>query len=152
MNLVRAFFFQNQGRGDLPPSPPLTRLLLMGNVAAILPLKYKLSGKCKRFIAINRSTEMLKIVEFSKISIKTKKCKTFSKAQTANCLKKFIQSPPIPYLVQFEYFVLCSFVLYPFDGLLQLICFRMFCFKHSLWKWVLTRLSISLCWRNLVQI
>ena len=96
MNLVRAFFFQNQGRGDLPPSPPLTRLLLMGNVAAILPLKYKLSGKFKRFIAINRSTEMLKIVEFSKISIKTKKCKTFSKAQTANCLKKFIQSLPIP--------------------------------------------------------
>ena len=37
---------------------------------------------------------MLKIVEFSKISIKIKNCKTFCKAQTANRLKKFIQSPP----------------------------------------------------------
>ena len=39
---------------------------------------------------------MLKIVEFSKISIKIKNCKTFCKAQTANRLKKFIQSPLIP--------------------------------------------------------
>ena len=38
---------------------------------------------------------MLKIVEFSKISIKMKNCKTFGKAQTANRLKKFIQSCPI---------------------------------------------------------
>ena len=37
---------------------------------------------------------MLKIVEFSKISVKIKTCKTFCKAQTANRLKKFIQSPP----------------------------------------------------------
>ena len=37
---------------------------------------------------------MLKIVEFSKISIKIKNCKTFCKAQTANRLKKFIQSLP----------------------------------------------------------
>ena len=39
---------------------------------------------------------MLKIVEFSKISIKVKTCKTFCKAQTANRLKKFIQSTPLP--------------------------------------------------------
>ena len=39
---------------------------------------------------------MLKIVEFSKISIKMKNYKTFCKAQTANPLKKFIQSPPVP--------------------------------------------------------
>ena len=39
---------------------------------------------------------MLKIVEFSKISIKMKTCKTFCKAQTANRLKKFIQSTLLP--------------------------------------------------------
>ena len=39
---------------------------------------------------------MLKIVEFSKISIKMKNYKTFCKAQTAKRLKKFIQSPPAP--------------------------------------------------------
>ena len=66
----------------------------MRNIAAILPLKSKLPGKFERFNAINRCIEMLKIVEFSKISIKIKNCKTFCKAQTANRLKKFIQSPP----------------------------------------------------------
>ena len=66
------------------------------NVAPVLPLKSKLSGKFQRFNAINRSIEMLKIVEFSKISIKKKlkNCKIFCKAQAANHLKKFIQSPP----------------------------------------------------------
>ena len=38
---------------------------------------------------------MLKIVEFSKVSIKIKNCKTFCKTQTASHLKKFIQSQPI---------------------------------------------------------
>ena len=68
----------------------------MRNVAPILPLKSKLPGKFQRFNAIYRSIEMLKIVEFSKISIKMKNYKTFCKAQTANRLKKFIQShlPP----------------------------------------------------------
>ena len=61
-----------------------------------LTLKSKLSGKIQRLNAINRSIEMLKIVEFSKISIKTKNCKIFRKVQTANRLKKFIQSPLIP--------------------------------------------------------
>ena len=59
----------------------------MRNVAAILPLKSKLSGKFQRFNAINRCIEMLKIVEFSKISIKTQK---------SNRLKNFFQSPLIP--------------------------------------------------------
>ena len=68
----------------------------MRNIAAILPLKSKLPGKFERFNAINRCIEMLKIVEFSKISIKIKNCKTFCKAQTANRLKKFIQPPPHP--------------------------------------------------------
>ena len=67
----------------------------MRNVAAILPLKSKFSGKFQRFNAINRCIEMLKIVEFSKISIKIQNCKTFSKAQTTNCLNNFFQSPPI---------------------------------------------------------
>ena len=66
--------------------------LLMRNVVVILPLKSKLSGKFQRFNAINNNTEMLKIVEFSKILIKIKNCKTFCKSQTANGLKKFIQS------------------------------------------------------------
>ena len=39
---------------------------------------------------------MLKIAEFSNISIKMKKYKTICKTQTASRLKNFIQSPPIP--------------------------------------------------------
>ena len=58
--------------------------------------KYKLPGKSQRFNAINGSIEMLRIVEFSKISIKIKNFKKFSKVQTANLFKKFIQSPPVP--------------------------------------------------------
>ena len=54
--------------------------LLMRNEAAILPLKSKLSGKFQRFNAINRCIEMLKLVEFSKISIEIKNCNTFCKA------------------------------------------------------------------------
>ena len=53
-------------------------------------------GKFQRFNVINRCIEILKLVEFSKISIKIKNCKTFFKAQTANCLKKFIQPPIHP--------------------------------------------------------
>ena len=67
----------------------------MRNIAAILPLKSKLSRKFQRFNAINRCIEMLKLVEFSKISIKIKNYKTFCKAQIANDLKKFIQCPLI---------------------------------------------------------
>ena len=65
----------------------------MRNAAAILPLKSKLSGKFQRFSAINRRIEILKLVEFSKISMKIKNYKTFWKAQTPNGLKKCIQSP-----------------------------------------------------------
>ena len=71
--------------------------LLMKNFVAILPLKSKLSGKSQRFnaIAIDRSIKMLKIVEFSKTSIKTKNCKIFYKPQTASPLKEIIQPSPI---------------------------------------------------------
>ena len=46
----------------------------MRNVAKILPLKSKLSGKFQRFNAIDRSIEMLQnsFQKFSKISIKIK--------------------------------------------------------------------------------
>ena len=69
----------------------------MKNFVAILPLKSKLSGKSQRFnaIAIDRSIKMLKIVEFSKTSIKTKNCKIFYKPQTASPLKEIIQPSPI---------------------------------------------------------
>ena len=68
----------------------------MRNLVTILPLKSKLSGKYQRFNAIDRSVKMLKIIQFSKTSIKTKNCKTFYKAQTASHLKEIIQSPPLP--------------------------------------------------------
>ena len=37
-----------------------------------------------------------KIVEFQKLSIKMKNCKTFYEARTASCLKKIIQFPQKP--------------------------------------------------------
>ena len=67
----------------------------MRNLATILPLKSQFSAKFQRFNAIDKSIEMLKKVEFSKISIKMKSYKTFCKTQTAGHLKKIIQSPPI---------------------------------------------------------
>ena len=39
----------------------------MRNLATLLPLKSKLSGKFERFNAIDGSIKMLKIVEFQKI-------------------------------------------------------------------------------------
>ena len=60
-------------------------------MATILPLKSKLYENFQRFNAIDRSIEMLKIIEFSKITIKIKNCKTFCKAQTVSRLKEIIQ-------------------------------------------------------------
>ena len=69
--------------------------LLVRNLAAVLPLKCKLSGKFQRFNAMDRNIEMLnRIVEFSKISIKMKNCKTFCKAQIAIRFMEIIQPPP----------------------------------------------------------
>ena len=65
----------------------------MKNLATILPLQSKLSGKFQRFSAIDASIKMLK-VEFPKISIEMKNCETFSVAQTEGCLKEIIQ--PLP--------------------------------------------------------
>ena len=46
--------------------------------------KSKLHGKVQRFNAIDGSIERLKMVEFPKISIKMKNCKTFYEAQIAS--------------------------------------------------------------------
>ena len=46
--------------------------------------KSKLYGKFQRFNAIDGSIEQLKMVEYPKMSIKMKNCKTFYEAQTAN--------------------------------------------------------------------
>ena len=70
--------------------------LFMRNFAKILPLKSKLPGKFQRFNAINRSIEMLKIVEFPKISIKLKNFKTLYESQTAICLKRIVQPSTHP--------------------------------------------------------
>ena len=76
--------------------------LLIGNLVRILPLKSKLSGKFQRFNAVDGSIKMLKIAEFSKISIKTKNCKIFYKAQTTSRLKEIIQPPTIPSLTRWN--------------------------------------------------
>ena len=71
--------------------------LLMRNLARILPLKSKLSGKFQRFSAIDG--ELLKCwkrVECPKISIKMKNCKTFCEAQTASRLMEIVQPPTKP--------------------------------------------------------
>ena len=72
--------------------------LLMRNLATVLPLKSKLSGKLQRFIIMVEVSKNWKIVKFRKISIKMKNCKTFYETQTASCLKEIIQppQPPIP--------------------------------------------------------
>ena len=64
----------------------------MRNVASMLPLKSNLSAKRQCFNAIDRRIKMLKIVEFSKISIKMKDCKTFCKTETASSLEEIIQT------------------------------------------------------------
>ena len=58
----------------------------MRNVATILPLKFKLSGKFQRFNTIDRSVEMLKTVEHQNISIKMNNFKIFYEPHTASIL------------------------------------------------------------------
>ena len=66
----------------------------MRNLAIILPLKSKLSGKFLRFNTIDVS-KYWKVVEFRRASIKMKNCKIFYETQTASHLKEVIQ-PPTP--------------------------------------------------------
>ena len=72
--------------------------IFLRNLASILSLKSKLSGKFQRFNAIDGSSKCWKIVEFPKLSIKMKNCEIFYKAETASCLKNIQPSPnpPIP--------------------------------------------------------
>ena len=70
--------------------------LLMRNLATILPLKSKLSGKFQYFNAIDINVEMLKNSWFPKISIKMKNCKTFYEAQTASPFEEIIKPPITP--------------------------------------------------------
>ena len=77
----------------------IERKWLMRNLARILPLKPKLSGKFQRVNAIGGISKCWKIVEFPKISIKMKNCKTFCKAETTSRLNEIIKplSNPPPY-------------------------------------------------------
>ena len=70
--------------------------LFMTNLARILPLKCKSSGKFRCFNAIDGSIKMLNLVEFTKISIKMKNCKIFYEAQKTSRLNEIIQPPPTP--------------------------------------------------------
>ena len=64
---------------------------LMRNLATILPLKPKLSGKFQRFNAIDGSIKLLKKSWISKkIPVKIKNCKAFYKTQTASRLNEII--------------------------------------------------------------
>ena len=74
----------------------------MRNLATVLPLKSKLSGKLQRFIIMVEVSKNWKIVKFRKISIKMKNCKTFYETQTASRLKEIIQPPPIPVEAKFS--------------------------------------------------
>ena len=56
------------------------KCFLKRNLATFLPLKLKLSRKFQSFSPIDGRIEILKIVEFPKVSIKMKNFKTFYKA------------------------------------------------------------------------
>ena len=80
------------------------RWLLMRNLATILPLKSKLSGKFQLFNAIDGRIEMLKNSWNSKNPFKMKNCTTFYEAQIASRLKEIILPPPThPYQIKCYY-------------------------------------------------
>ena len=80
------------------------RWLLMRNLATILPLKSKLSGKFQLFNAIDGRIEILKNSWNSKNPFKMKNCTTFYEAQIASRLKEIILPPPThPYQIKSYY-------------------------------------------------
>ena len=80
------------------------RWLLMRNLATILPLKSKQSGKFQLFNAIDGRIEMLKNSWNSKNPFKMKNCTTFYEAQIASRLKEIILPPPThPYQIKSYY-------------------------------------------------
>ena len=66
----------------------------MRNLARLLPLKSKFSGKFQCFNVKMEVSKCSKIVEFTKISIKMKNCKIFYEAQKTSRLNEIIQPPP----------------------------------------------------------
>ena len=70
--------------------------LFMRTLNTVLPLKSKLCGAIVVLVLEIELSKCWKIVEFPKISIKMKNCKTFYEAQTTSRLKEIIQplSPP----------------------------------------------------------
>ena len=62
----------------------------------IFPLKSKLSGKFKRFNAVDEELKWWKIVEYQKTSLKMKSCQILYEGQTASHLKEVIQPRPKP--------------------------------------------------------
>ena len=67
---------------------------LKKNLATILPLTSKLSGKFQSLNAIDGSIEVLNIFEFPEISIKIKSFKTFYKVKQRTTLRKLFSHPP----------------------------------------------------------
>ena len=70
------------------------KLLLKENLTAILPLKSELFGKFQRFNAIDGNIEMLKKVEFLKISVKMKILKCFVSPKQQSAWMKLFSPPP----------------------------------------------------------
>ena len=70
--------------------------LLMRNLARMLHLKSKLSEKFQCFNAIMEVSKYWKKVEFTKISIKMKNCKTFYETQKTRGINEITQTPPNP--------------------------------------------------------
>ena len=62
----------------------------------IFPLKSKLSGKFKRFNAVDEELKWWKIIEYQKTSLKMKNCQILYKGQTTSHLKEVIQPRPKP--------------------------------------------------------
>ena len=62
----------------------------------IFPLKSKLSGKFKRFNAVDEELKWWKIVEYQKTSLKMKSYQILYEGQTASHLKEVIQPRPKP--------------------------------------------------------
>ena len=106
------------------------RWLLMRNLATILPLKSKLSGKFQLFNAIDGRIEMLKNSWNSKNPFKMKNCTTFYEAQIASRLKEIILPPPThPYQIKSYYVFKTKIFLRRYAGKFGHLLSK--CFKNT---------------------
>ena len=106
------------------------RWLLMRNLATILPLKSKLSGKFQLFNAIDGRIEMLKNSWNSKNPFKMKNCTTFYEAQIASRLKEIILPPPThPYQIKSYYVFKTKIFLRRYAGKYGYLLSK--CFKNT---------------------